>query len=161
MKRISKFLALLLVFSPGMLQAAPNLPEVQAKVETQLRSEFNLIDGPATEFASFHIPDVGYFIVLSTDFGMAATNQTPFGRQSTTSRVPAPDHIASVLGQTILSCKSEFADAAAGEVLALVVVHRPLFRSPARDAQEPSVYRSWIQISNLTAGKGEPDFLSQ
>ncbi len=161
MKRISKLIALVLVFCPVVLQASPNLTKLQATVEAKLRSEFNLIDGPATEFASFHIPEVGYFVVLSTDFGMANNHRTPFDDQPKTSRVPASDHIADILKETILSCKPQINDAAANEILAVVVVHRSLFRSPTRDSQSSTVYRSWIQIGNLITDKGEPTFLAQ
>lgn len=162
MKRINKLAVLLLTLFPCILQAAPNLAELQATVETRLRSEFNLMDGPATEFVSFHIPDQGYFIMLSTDFGMAGgAHRTPFGTQPATSKVPPSDRIADTLEATILSCKAQLANANADEILAIVIVHRSLFRSPSNDSQQSVVYRSWIQIGNLISEKGKPAFLAQ
>lgn len=159
MKRISKLAILLLL--PGMLQGAPSTTRIQETVETQLRSAFNLIDGPATQFVSFHIPHQGYFVVLSTDFGMAGGHRTPFGTQPTASRVPAENRIRVILRQALLDCKPNLTGAETAEVLALVIVHRPLFSSPGGEQEEPGIYRSWMPIGDLLAGKGEPRFLTQ
>ncbi len=154
---VKKYFLIILIVTLSISSAfTAEFSRVSGSVEADLRQTLQLPTGPATQFISFHIPDNGLFIVVTTDFSMRPRVQTPFGAATKRGTAPKPSEIRQSLKTAVLNCRKLSLPGGKGESLFVILVNRSLFSRPG-DAQYGSrTYKAYIPIADLKATK-DPD----
>ena len=142
-------LLLVLAIASSAPAFAAHISRLSASVEADLRQALQLPIGPATQFVSFHIPGNGIFIVVTTDFSMRPSAETPFGSGTKQRNAPSPDKIRKALKSAILHCRKLVPVNSKSESLFVVLVNRSLFSRPGNNQGSSGTYKAYIPIRKL------------
>ncbi|NOY22342.1 MAG: hypothetical protein GXO70_02365 [Acidobacteria bacterium] len=132
---------------------AAEFQRIAGSVEADLRQTLQLPTGPATQFISFHIPDNGLFIIVTTDFSMRPRVQTPFGGTTKRRNAPTPAQIRKALKTAVLNCRTLPLPNGKNESLYVVLVNRSLFSRPDAGQARSITYKAYIPITDLKSAK--------
>ena len=145
------FILVAALFASSTLAA--DFSKVNGTVEADLRQTLQLPAGPATQFVSFHIPGHGLFIVVTTDFSMRPTVQTPFGATTKRGTAPKPVDIRQALKTAVLNCRKLPLPSGESESLFVILVNRSLFSRPADNQRGSLIYKAYIPVAELKSAK--------
>ncbi len=134
---------------------ARDFSKTSGSVEAALRQALQLPSGPATQFISFHIPANGLFVVVTTDFSMRPSVQTPFGATTKRGNTPAPIEIRKALKNAVLNCRKLPLPDGKNESLYIILVNRTLFSRPDTSQSQSITYKAYVPISKLKSA-GNP-----